>query len=251
MRARSWSLVPIGTAWSTGISFGGRLPSPAADGYPLWAPILVGASLYNATSYSKLPGVSSTVPDTRAPVGLENCMLFFIIVRVTLSWIAANFLTYKLPANPAALFSIIVGSGGLHMMMSSWSDIITTPGNCGNHTRMWTKSWKIDILYHLYHHCHSTKVAASIPVREELGGLSSSHKQCVRDETVAGFTSTLRLVLIFRDNWELDFMGLGDWKDRRNWNEMGRGRIVDRTSMRRTIATFFYVEILSAFSKSV
>lgn len=46
--------------------------------------------------------------------------------------------TYKLPANPAALFSIMVGSGGLHMIMSSWSDCMTTPGNCGNHTRTWT-----------------------------------------------------------------------------------------------------------------
>lgn len=49
--------------------------------------------------------------------------------------------TYKLPANPAALFSMMVGSGGLHMMISSWSDCITTPGNCGNHTRTWTKPW--------------------------------------------------------------------------------------------------------------
>lgn len=47
--------------------------------------------------------------------------------------------THKLPAKPAALFSITVGSGGLHMMISSWSDIITTPGNCGNHTRTCTK----------------------------------------------------------------------------------------------------------------
>lgn len=46
--------------------------------------------------------------------------------------------THKLPANPAALFSIIVGSGGLHIIMSSWSDCITTPGNWGNHTRTWT-----------------------------------------------------------------------------------------------------------------
>ena len=46
--------------------------------------------------------------------------------------------TYKLPAKPAALFSIIVGSGGLHIMMSSWSDIMTTPGNCGNQMRTCT-----------------------------------------------------------------------------------------------------------------
>lgn len=47
-------------------------------------------------------------------------------------------ITHKLPANPAALFWITVGSGGLHMMISSWSDIMTTPGNCGNHTRTCT-----------------------------------------------------------------------------------------------------------------
>jgi hypothetical protein len=47
--------------------------------------------------------------------------------------------TYKLPANPAALFSIMVGSGGLHIIMSSWSDIMTTPGNCGNQMRTCTK----------------------------------------------------------------------------------------------------------------
>lgn len=31
-----------------------------------------------------------------------------------------------------------VGSGGLHIMISSWSDCMTTPGNCGNQMRTWT-----------------------------------------------------------------------------------------------------------------
>jgi hypothetical protein len=37
-------------------------------------------------------------------------------------------ITYSAPANPAALFLVTVGSGGLHMMITSWSDIMTTPG---------------------------------------------------------------------------------------------------------------------------
>ena len=54
-----------------------------------------------------------------------------------LKWKCAMFekVTYKEPANPVALFLVIVGSGGLHMIITSWSDIITTPGNLGNHTR--------------------------------------------------------------------------------------------------------------------
>lgn len=53
------------------------------------------------------------LPETRAPPGNE-------------------------PAKPAALFWMTVGSGGLHIIMSSWSDCITTPGNCGNQIRTWT-----------------------------------------------------------------------------------------------------------------
>lgn len=49
--------------------------------------------------------------------------------------------TYKLPANPAALFWITVGSGGLHMIINSWSDCITTPGNCGNQIRTCTNPY--------------------------------------------------------------------------------------------------------------
>lgn len=82
MRARSWSFVPIGTAWSTGTS----LLVNAWTALVLWVVFLGkwpltrpsgGASLYKATSYSKRPGVSSTTPETRAPCGLEskNCIL--------------------------------------------------------------------------------------------------------------------------------------------------------------------------------
>lgn len=53
--ARSCNLVPMGTAWSTG-------SSP-----PLLLDTRAGASLYNATSYSRRPGVSSTTPETLAP----------------------------------------------------------------------------------------------------------------------------------------------------------------------------------------
>jgi hypothetical protein len=61
------------------------------------------------------------------------------------------FFTYKLPANPAALFSIMVGSGGLHMMMSSWSDIMTTPGNWGNQMRTCTKPCNKMSCFGTYH----------------------------------------------------------------------------------------------------
>ena len=47
--------------------------------------------------------------------------------------------TYNFPANPAALFDVTMGSAGLHMMMTSWSDIMTTPGSLGNQIRTLTK----------------------------------------------------------------------------------------------------------------
>lgn len=65
----------MGTAWSTGSSCesapvmnvpepGELLPADAGDR----------CSRYKATSYSNLPGVSSTTPLTLAPVGLQlNC----------------------------------------------------------------------------------------------------------------------------------------------------------------------------------
>jgi hypothetical protein len=43
--------------------------------------------------------------------------------------------TYICPAKDAVFLEVTVDSGGLHMMMTSWSDIMTTPGNFGNHTR--------------------------------------------------------------------------------------------------------------------
>lgn len=49
---------------------------------------------------------------------------------------------YKLPANPAALFWMTVGSGGLHMIINSWSDCMTTPGNCGNQIRTCTNPYE-------------------------------------------------------------------------------------------------------------
>lgn len=72
-----------------------------------------GASLYSATSYSKRPGVSSTTPDTRAPCGL-------LIRNITFgSKDCSGAIYYKLPANPAALFCMTVGSGGLHIIINS------------------------------------------------------------------------------------------------------------------------------------
>lgn len=77
--ARSCNFVPIGTAWSTGSSFWFRMACCCLVWFFKWlfrdAILAVmrpngGASLYNATSYSKRPGVSSTTPDTRAPCGL-------------------------------------------------------------------------------------------------------------------------------------------------------------------------------------
>lgn len=134
--ARSCSFVPIGTAWSNGSSFTWFDWFFKWCGIPKGFPLTVeagGASLYRATSYSKRPGVSSTTPETRAPCGLWKQKNF---IRIH-TFIAV--VHYKLPANPAALFCIIVGSGGLHIIISSWSDCITTPGNCGNQMRTWTK----------------------------------------------------------------------------------------------------------------
>lgn len=145
MRARSWSLVPMGTAWSTGNSpfwplvDEGRicdwflLLNGITGKFPLTIVAAGGASLYKATSYSSRPGVSSTTPDTRAPCGLWRIRNMFFTISYN------NYSnTYKLPEKPAALFCMIVGSGGLHMIINSWSDCITTPGNWGNHTRTWT-----------------------------------------------------------------------------------------------------------------
>jgi fatty acid desaturase len=58
--------------------------------------------------------------------------LVFIQLTIINKWTEK---TYRAPANAAALFFVIVGSGGLHMMITSWSDIITTPGIWGNQTR--------------------------------------------------------------------------------------------------------------------
>lgn len=83
MRARNCNFVPIGTAWSTGSSFGLKIVCcccwsccfvwffrwPLSARFALIRP-MGGASLYSATSYSRRPGVSSTTPDTRAPCGL-------------------------------------------------------------------------------------------------------------------------------------------------------------------------------------
>ena len=57
--------------------------------------------------------------------------------------------TYNDPENPVALFFVTVGSGGLHMIITSWSDIITTPGNLGNHTRTLMKPCAKKFLYQM------------------------------------------------------------------------------------------------------
>lgn len=64
IRALNWSFVPMGTAWSTAV----LEPS-------LTLPV---ASRYKATSYSSLPGVSSTTPDTLAPWGLKKGKFFSV-----------------------------------------------------------------------------------------------------------------------------------------------------------------------------
>ena len=43
-----------------------------------------------------------------------------------------NVLAYILPEKLAALSENMTGSGGLHMITTSWSDIMTTPCNLGN-----------------------------------------------------------------------------------------------------------------------
>ena len=65
--ALSCNLVPIGTAWSTGISFCMSTVSPSPPSADLGV-----ASRYNATSYSKVPGDSCTTPETLAAGGLEK-----------------------------------------------------------------------------------------------------------------------------------------------------------------------------------
>lgn len=72
--ARIWSLVPIGTAWSTGSSFSLDTDvSSSSNGDDEGPPIRAAArdSLYKETSYSRRPGVSSTMPDTRALLWLK------------------------------------------------------------------------------------------------------------------------------------------------------------------------------------
>lgn len=75
IRARNCNLVPIGTAWSTGNSFGCCFVWFFRCAFNVAKLALIrpmgGASLYSATSYSRRPGVSSTTPDTRAPCGLK------------------------------------------------------------------------------------------------------------------------------------------------------------------------------------
>lgn len=82
--ALSCSFVPIGTAWSTGTSSFLRWWGATVVEWFRWGLSLMpltrasgGASLYNATSYSSRPGVSSTTPDTRAPWGLKCYLNFF------------------------------------------------------------------------------------------------------------------------------------------------------------------------------
>lgn len=77
-----------------------------------------------------------------------NGTLFYVLIisyikeyYFLVTYILKVKITYKLPANPAALFSMTVGSGGLHIIINSWSDCITTPGNWGNHTLTCTKPY--------------------------------------------------------------------------------------------------------------
>ena len=65
--ALSWSLVPIGTAWSTGISLARSTVRPLPPSSDLGD-----ASRYRATSYSKVPGDSCTTPETLAAGGLQE-----------------------------------------------------------------------------------------------------------------------------------------------------------------------------------
>ena len=64
MEALSWSLVPMGTACSTGISL-----EPSSLLLPLG-----GDSRKRATSYSRLPGLSRTIPETLAAGGRERLL---------------------------------------------------------------------------------------------------------------------------------------------------------------------------------
>lgn len=136
IRARNWSFVPIGTAWSTACV--PTPPLPGSDEFPT-------ASRYKATSYSKRPGVSSTTPETRAPCGLsKSSRIHFDCGTKKKDWEASGsncvLNTHKVPANPAALCLSRVGSGGLHMRINSWSANITTPGNAGNQILRWINS---------------------------------------------------------------------------------------------------------------
>ena len=81
---------------------------------------------------------------TLIAIGSLNIMAVASNLRFWIKWFKKSILrisvvrvfnTYRAPANPAALFWVTTLSGGLHMIMTSWSDIITTPGNLGNHTR--------------------------------------------------------------------------------------------------------------------
>ena len=78
MVALSCSLVPMGTAWSTGISLMALLLLPVCSEeesrLELELDAADAASLKRATSYSRFPGDSSTMPETRAAGGRKRSL---------------------------------------------------------------------------------------------------------------------------------------------------------------------------------